>query len=98
MAPYAFVLSRASAAISKSPRTLVVLLAVLFSPHAHAYLDPGTGSYILQLAAAGILASMFTLRMYWTKVKDWFRSFGKAKSAVPEKKDEPVGPGESQAG
>ncbi len=85
-------------ALIRSPRAFVVVLALLFSPHAHAYLDPGTGSYIVQLAAAGLLASMFTLRMYWTKVKDWFRSLGKAKAEAPETKQAPPGPGESQAG
>lgn len=80
-------------------RVCVVLVAVLFSPHAHAYLDPGTGSYILQLAAAGLLASMFTLRMYWTKVKDWVRGLGKPRiEANGGDKDAPPGPGESQAG
>jgi hypothetical protein len=38
-----------------------------------AYIDPGTGSYLFQLAAAGLLAAMFTLRRYWELVKATFR-------------------------
>jgi hypothetical protein len=38
-----------------------------------AYIDPGTGSYLFQLAAAGLLAGMFTLRRYWDAVKSAFR-------------------------
>lgn len=46
----------------------------LRAPDAHAYLDPGTGSYLFQLVAAGILASLFTVKLYWQKLKDWVRA------------------------
>jgi hypothetical protein len=36
---------------------------------ASAYLDPGTGSYLLQMALAGVFAAAFTLKMYWRKLK-----------------------------
>jgi hypothetical protein len=39
---------------------------------AWAYIDPGTGSYLFQLAAAGFFAGMFTLRQYWDVVKARF--------------------------
>lgn len=39
---------------------------------AWAYVDPGTGSYLFQLAAAGFFAGMFTLRHYWAVVKTRF--------------------------
>ena len=35
---------------------------------AWAYIDPGTGSYLFQLAAAGFLAGMYTMRRYWSAV------------------------------
>jgi hypothetical protein len=41
---------------------------------AWAYVDPGTGSYLFQLAAAGFFASMFTLRQYWDVLKARFGS------------------------
>jgi len=37
--------------------------------NAWAYVDPGTGSYLFQLAAAGFFAGMFTIRQYWGAVK-----------------------------
>jgi hypothetical protein len=43
--------------------------------HAHAllaYLDPGSGSFILQLLVAGILGGLVALRMYWGKIKARF--------------------------
>jgi hypothetical protein len=38
-----------------------------------AYLDPGSGSYLLQLLLAGILGGIFVVRMYWTRIKGFFR-------------------------
>jgi len=41
-----------------------------FSPHA--YLDPGSGSFLIQLAIAALLGAGVALRAYWSKVKGWF--------------------------
>jgi hypothetical protein len=40
--------------------------------NAWAYVDPGTGSYLFQLGAAGFFAGMFTLRRCWQTVKARF--------------------------
>ena len=37
-----------------------------------AYLDPGSGSYLLQLLIAGALGALFALRLYWSRVKGFF--------------------------
>ncbi|WP_119302978.1 hypothetical protein [Dongia deserti] len=48
---------------------------------AFAYLDPGTGSIILQSLIAGIIGSMAFARMYWTRLKDVLRrTFGNRNS------------------
>jgi len=44
----------------------LVLLAA--QTPAHAYIDPGTGSYLFQLAIAGFLGGAFVLRLYWRKL------------------------------
>lgn len=36
------------------------------------YLDPGSGSYLLQLLIAGALGALFALRHYWKQVKGFF--------------------------
>lgn len=36
---------------------------------AYAYLDPGTGSMIIQMAIAGVLSAVFTMKMYWYRIK-----------------------------
>jgi drug/metabolite transporter (DMT)-like permease len=50
---------------------LVVFTSVgVFCRAAHAYIDPGTGSYMFQLLIAGALAGAFVLRAFWGRVKD----------------------------
>lgn len=44
----------------------VALALVVVTPSdALAYVDPGTGSYLFQLAAAGLLAGIYMMRHYW---------------------------------
>lgn len=33
------------------------------------YLDPGSGSFILQILLAALLGSAFAIKMYWRKIK-----------------------------
>ena len=51
----------------------------MLSVNAYAYLDPGTGSIILQaLIAATALVGSY-LGFYWRKVKDFFKKLFKKK-------------------
>ena len=36
---------------------------------ANAYLDPGTGSMLLQLLIGAVVAAMFTVKLYWYRLK-----------------------------
>jgi hypothetical protein len=38
-----------------------------------AYVDPGTGSYLLQVALAGLLGAGYAVRHFWTGVRSLFR-------------------------
>ena len=38
------------------------------------YLDPGSGSYLLQLLIAGLVGSAFMLRTFWSRIKGIFTS------------------------
>jgi len=56
-------------------KSIFVVLAVFYlvlTREVYAYLDPGTGSYILQLVIAGILGGLFAVKMFWVKVKSFF--------------------------
>ncbi len=51
---------------------LGVLAVALFPTDAHAYIDPGTGSYIIQIVIAGIMAGALALKMFWGRIKAMF--------------------------
>ena len=53
---------------------ILLCVLVLFPPSAHAYIDPGTGSYILQIAIAGIAAGAIAIKMFWRKIRALFSS------------------------
>jgi len=56
---------------------LVIAAFVLGSvAPAHAYIDAGSGSYILQMAMAGILALAFSAKLVWQRVKTFFAGYG----------------------
>ncbi len=56
--------------------------------YAYAYLDPGTGSMILQGVLAAVAGSMFFLRTYWYKVKSFFSGDSSEEKSAPAKEDE----------
>jgi hypothetical protein len=49
--------------------TALILLAPLEQP-VHAYLDPGTGSVIIQALLAAIVAALTFGRTYWSRFKN----------------------------
>lgn len=52
-----------------------MFLNMLLSPLAsgHAYLDPGSGSFIIQLVLAALLGGGFALKAYWKKIVGHFK-------------------------
>jgi len=63
-----------------------IIAIFLIVTNAYAYLDPGTGSFILQ-AIIGFLAALSAgFLYYWTKVKNFFLKFFK-KNNSDEKTD-----------
>lgn len=51
---------------------LIVLLHFTFYEDAFAYLDPGTGSYVFQALLAFLIGVLYTIKMYWQKIKEFF--------------------------
>jgi hypothetical protein len=55
-------------------KTFMVLAACMLLPSlAHAYLDPGNGSMMVQLLLAGLAGVMVALRMFWRRILSFFR-------------------------
>jgi hypothetical protein len=48
-------------------------VTVVFINHAHAYIDPGTGSMIFQGLLAAIAACTVTIGIFWRRLKNVFR-------------------------
>ena len=48
-------------------------LLMLLPRAAYAYLDPGTGSYILQIAIAAVLGGLFMIKPFFAKIKQVVR-------------------------
>ena len=56
-------------------RRLVVvslLLAVLMPRPSHAYLDPTSGSILLQVLLGGLAGAALAMRLFWHKILAWF--------------------------
>ena len=53
---------------------ILTLLSILFLPQHEvlAYLDPGTGSFLIQLLIGGIVGAIVLLKAYWTKIRAFF--------------------------
>jgi hypothetical protein len=52
----------------------IVLCLCAFAPtEAHAYLDPGTGTFALQGLIAGVAGGVISIRSYWRRIGGLFR-------------------------
>jgi hypothetical protein len=59
----------------KALHTVILSIQSLFDnlPRDQVYLDPGSGSFILQLILAALLGSLFILKGYWKKLVRFFQ-------------------------
>jgi hypothetical protein len=46
-----------------------VLLLLVCAQEVDAYIDPGIGSYIYQLAIAGLLGAAVAVKIYWKRIR-----------------------------
>lgn len=60
--------------------TCVIILA----EPAYAYVDPGTGSMMLQMLIAGAAAGATTIGLYWSKLKAFIRRDPPTSSTDPD--------------
>ena len=49
------------------------LFCLIITKDAFSYLDPGTGSYIIQILAAVLFGSIFMIKIFWSKIKLFFK-------------------------
>lgn len=48
------------------------LITLVWPKGAMAYLDPGSGTYLIQMIIAGMVGFGFFFRKYWQQVKSFF--------------------------
>jgi hypothetical protein len=52
---------------------LIFFLLPLSASSAHAYLDPGAGSVVLQIILGGVAGIAIVLKLFWRKIKSFFK-------------------------
>ena len=64
-----------------------LFLFMLMTSQAYAYLDPGTGGFIIQ-AILGFVAAIFAyVTFFWNKIKSFFNKIFKGKNNEIQKND-----------
>ena len=60
--------------MNRNKKIVSLLFLLLFSSQmAYGYIDPGTGSYLLQIIAAGFFAGAYTVKVYWKSITSFFK-------------------------
>jgi hypothetical protein len=62
-------------------KILSAVILLIFATRAEAYLDPGTGSMLLQVILGGVAAVGVAIKLYWHKLRV---AFGMGKKERPE--------------
>ena len=53
-------------------RYFLITMLCLLATDAHAYIDPASGSFIIQALLAAIMGGVLAIGLYWRKVKNFF--------------------------
>ncbi|MFC1761616.1 hypothetical protein ACFL6U_05990 [Planctomycetota bacterium] len=64
-----------------------VLSAIDSFPVIYAYVDPGTGSLIIQLLIGFLFGAAFAARMFWSRIKEWSKKVLSRKKNAQINKD-----------
>ena len=81
--------------ITRNVASVLLLAAVIIIMSAgpvYAYIDPGTGSMVLQIVIGGMLACMFGIKMFWRRIKTMISS----RTKMPVDEDVPSDSGATQ--
>ena len=69
--------------------SVVVFLAALDPGQpAHAYLDPGTGSILLQMLLGGVAGGIVIIKLYWHRLTSFFKRDQKDSEPAPSQPQE----------
>jgi hypothetical protein len=51
---------------------LAAVICLVAAAPAHAYVDPGSGSYLFQFMIAGIAGSVYAVKTFWGRIRPFF--------------------------
>ena len=68
--------------MKKVPVLIVIYFVWMSETRVDAYLDPGSGSMLVQLLLGGVAGAAVIMKLGWERFKDMFRS-SKAKQTEP---------------
>lgn len=63
----------------KNQKIILLFLALCFTDTCYAYLDMGTGSYILQILLGFLFGGLVIIKVYWKKFIELIKNFFKKK-------------------
>ena len=66
---------------------LAVILQILATQRADAYIDPGSGSFFVQMLLAGLLGAGMAIKTYWHRIKAFFSGNKESAPAEDESDD-----------
>ena len=73
---------------SMLPKTLIMpaLLYLPFHQVLHAYIDPGTGSIVLQAVIGALVGGLVAIGLFWNRIKTFVRNlFSRSKKSEEPK-------------
>jgi len=50
----------------------LVYFTMVAAPAAHAYIDPGTGSYVFQVVVGALLGAAVAIKVFWRRIWGFF--------------------------
>lgn len=62
-----------------------LLKLAIFPNKVHAYIDPGTGSYVLQLVLGFLFGGVVAVKLYWKRIKSFFANLLRKKPHEEDK-------------
>jgi hypothetical protein len=74
--------SSPGASITPLAAAILIVLVLLPTTPAQAYLDPGTGSFVIQGIIAAVIGGGFAIKMFWHRIKAMFTG-----NSLPEDED-----------
>ena len=66
--------------------SFIIIFLIFFTTNSSAYLDPGSGNYILQIIVAFFASIFVSLKIFWSKITFYYyKLIGKKKNKTKNK-------------